>query len=537
MSIGKGQAFTWNGAVSNASSGCSLLDYFGKCGSYRNRTMDEVSGDMASIFGSDELNAIKTVFYNRMITRKPKGHDEVARGQGNKDEFVKSLRWLEVNRPDILRANLQLIPVVGRWDDLWYDSPVTGVYNYVNTEWVYPLVKVGMKSEYMRGLIAKYLPKIRSEANTKNDRHRRLNAWARGLCKYLGWSEKRYRKFKSSPEHQAHQFQRYMCGNEWDKIDFNSIAGKALFNLVKGKSLDAHNLSKKYEKWIETQPVAKFTGYPFELYKAARAGRGYYSGPTRTVVQTMTYNKQFDGLIELGKEGIPEEILDQGVLCALDTSGSMGTQVDSNGTTAMDVCVGLGIYFSKFLKGDFADNVVMFDSNSRWLKLKGNFCDRVDQVPMDSMGSTNFQSVIDLIVDYRIKNPDTPIEDYPKCLLVVSDMQFNPAGGYSWSYSEPKAGDTKTNYEQMMAKLKAVGLPEMSVIWWHVNGRDTKDVPSTMFDNGTTLVSGFDPSIITAILGGQEEVVDESTGEKRKLNPKEMMMKCLDQEVLNTLTV
>jgi hypothetical protein len=88
-----------------------------------------------------------------------------------------------------------------------------------------------------------------------------------------------------------------------------------------------------------------------------------------------------------------------------------------------------------------------------------------------------------------------------------------------------------------MQKLRAVGLPDMTIIWWQVNGQFTGDVPSTMFDNGTVLISGFDGAIVTTLLGGMEEVVDKVTGEKRKRTPEEMMELALDQEILNKIKV
>lgn len=531
---------TWNGALSNSSSGCTLLDYFAKCGSYRGRTLEEVSADMASIFGTDEDTALRIVLYNRMITRKPVGFESVQRGQGQKDEFIKSLAWLGANRPQLLANNLHLIPIVGCWKDLWYDSPSTKFYNYVDTGLVYDLVYKGMQDENQRQLIAKYLPKIRSNANTKTDRHRRLNAWARGFCEFVGWTERDYRKFKSDPTNTAHKFQRVMCSGRWDELDFGKIPGRALFNLVNGKTLSSHGLDNAYLNWIKTQPVANFTGYPYELFKAAKT-RG------SNLAKTYTYNAQFEKLIEVGRDSIPHEVLEKGVLCALDTSGSMGL-MDSdwdNGSgnpMPIDVCVGLGIYFSKFLQGAFADTVVMFDSKSRTLKLKGNFCDRVDQIKKEATawGSTNFQSVIDEIVRVRKQNPKIPVSDFPEVLLVVSDMQFNPTDtGYGWGSSRhiTMTRDTQTNYEVAMQKLAEVGLPPMSIIWWQVNGRFTGDVPSTMFDPGTTLISGFDGAIVTAILGGQEEVIDKKTGQKRKLTPDEQMHKALDQDVLNLVRV
>ena len=534
---------TWNGAVSNSTSGSSLLDYFAKCGSYRGRTCEEVNADVASIMGEDKLTALKIVFYNRMITRKVKGFNNetetVQKGQGQKDEFIKSLAWLENNYPDVLYDNLWLVPLVGTWKDLWYDSAATGFYYYLNAKKVYALVKAGLKSEYHRGLLAKQLPKIRSRKHVKNHRHMRLNAWARGLCEYLGWSEAQYRKFKSAPEHSAHMWQRQMCAGDWSELDFNLIPGKALFALLsqKGKdkknAIERHNLEQKYLEWIKKQPVAKFTGYPYELYKAAR-GR-------RTPIQRHTFNAQFEGLIKKAKDSTNPELLKKGVLCALDTSGSMegcyGMNGLPDGLAPIDICVGLGLYFSSLLEGAFKDHVIMFDNTSHFLELRGEFCDKVDQIPANAMGGTNFQSVIDEIVRVRKQNPEIPVSDFPEVLLVVSDMQFNPASDGGWYNRRTTGHDSETNYEVAMRKLRNVGLPDMTIIWWQVDGRFTGDVPSTMTDPGTVLISGFDGAIVTAILGGMEEVVDEKTGEKRKRTPDEMMQLALDQEILNKIKV
>ena len=524
--------FTWNGAISNSSSGNSCLDYFAKCGSYRFRSCEEVNADIASIFGENPLTAMKIVFYNRMITRKPKGFnnesDNLQKGQGQRDECIKSLAWLENNHPEILYKNLWLVPVVGRWSDLWYDSPSSKFYYYINSQKVYELIKSGLKSDYHRPLIAKYLPKIRSKRNITNDRHRRLNTFAKGLCSYLGWSEADYRKFKSGPINRAHLYQRFMCANAWTDLDFNMIPGKALFNLLNrtGKdfqnALQRHNMEEKYIEWIKTQPVAKFTGYPYELYQAAKC--------RKNLAQTYTLNRQFEGLLEKAKNSISPELLKRGVLCALDTSGSMC--VDYCMTTLgcpapIDICVGLGLYFSNLIEGHFKNHVIMFDDNSRFLKLNGNFCEQVDQINEEATawGGTNFQSVINEIVRVRRQNPKIPVEDYPEVLLVVSDMEFNPTG------------TNKTNYENAMRKLRNVGLPNMTIIWWQVNGRFTGDVPSTISDPGTVLISGFDGAIVTTILSGMEKVVDKTTGETRSKTPDEVMMECLDQEILNKIQI
>lgn len=512
---------TYNGAVAHSTTGVKLLDYFAECGSYQWRTQEAVNASMASIFAEDKVQAFKVMLYNRMVTRKVKGFvatESLQKGQGLRDEFAKSLKWLEANDPQFLYKNLYLIPQIGCWRDLWYYSPVTKVNHFVNPKEVYKLVKKGMKVEFHRHLLAKYLPKIRSASNVKNDRHRALNAWAKGLCEFLGWTEREYRIFKSNPDNTAHLWQRLACNDQWSDIDFNTISGKALFNLVKGKSLDKHGIKTNYEKWIMSKPVANFTGFVHELFIQA-------AKPGRDVAQTHTYNAQFNKLLENAINDVSPELLESGVLCALDTSGSMGSFGYYSGKARsyqpLDICLGLGIYFSSLLRGDFKDYVAMFDDTSRLLKVPGNFCQKVDQLHnhMNAMGSTNFQSLIDMLVKFRKNNPEVPLSDYPKTLLVVSDMMFDSSGRYN-------------NHKTALAKLASVGLTGMTFVWWNVNGYQ-KSYENKANDTGVVLVSGFDGSILTSVLKGTQLVKDEVTGELRQTTPLEVMNECLNQEILN----
>jgi hypothetical protein len=520
--------YTEKGALSHSTSSNFALDYFANAGTYRDRLEGDVAASISRVWSEDPELALRIMFYLRMISRKTKGFFEsesVQKGQGIKDEFIKLLKWLENSHPEVLYKNLWIVPIVGSWKDLWYDSASSGYYHYVTPKEVYKLVETGLADSYNRALIAKYLPRIRSKSNIKNDRHRRLNKWALGLCKHLGWSQMDYRKFKSNPENNAHLFQRFMCNNYWEQIDFKAIPGKALFNLVSrtgrdGKtSFQRHNVEEKYIKWLYTQPTVKFTGYVYDLFKSVNKKLHSIK-----IAEKVTYDKQFDGLIELAKADKTEG-LNGNVFCALDTSGSMSSMVNEN-TSAYEVCISLGIYFSALNEGAFKDHVIMFDNDSRILKLAGTFTERVQQIQSENTawGTTNFTSVIDLIVKIRKEHPNIPLEEYPETILVVSDLQFDPSGS------------NETNYETAVRKLKAVGINNVKFVWWQVTGR-SKQVPNKFNDKGVTMISGFDGSSLSLILGGQQDTIDAVTGEKRQLNPYENMIKMLDQELLNMLKI
>eukprot|EP01088_Endostelium_zonatum_P016471 TRINITY_DN4465_c0_g1_i2.p1 TRINITY_DN4465_c0_g1~~TRINITY_DN4465_c0_g1_i2.p1 ORF type:complete len:548 (+),score=149.41 TRINITY_DN4465_c0_g1_i2:167-1810(+) len=518
--------FTSNGAITNESSGSNLVNYFALAGNYRAREQDLVDADLEKIWAESPLVTLRMIFYFRIVSRKEKGFvttEKVQKGQGSRDEFRKSLHWLARNHPQELYDNLEIVPVVGSWKDLWHPY----LLGTLDQQQVFALIKKGMDDTYNVGLLAKYLPAIKSSGKISKDNADRAkqNQFAKSLAKYLKLSPTEYRKFKSNKKYTAHEFQRIMCEGKWDQLKFERVPGKALFQLVSGKGSDGKNVLERhdqiarYTSWIASQPVAKFTGYVYELFVTAKAA----SKPA----EVMTYNKQFDGLIELAKKD--EGGISGNVWCALDTSGSMQSAIQGlPKITAYDICLSLGIYFAELNTGAFHNNVIMFDSVSYVKQLSGTFKERITQLTTGrtAWGGTNFESVINEIVNLRTSRPEIPVSDFPQTLIVVSDMQFNPVGG-----------NAQTNYKNAMEKLRKVGLPNMRFIWWFVTQQGTGNFPSTIEDEGVTMIGGFDGSIVTMLLGGETKVVDKVTGKERQMNAYENMLKALDQEVLKEIKI
>lgn len=487
---------TENGALSNSSTGSTLVDDFANAGSYRGRSFDSIDADMSALWAESPIDALRFTLYLRLVTRKIKGFFETEspqRGQGNKDESLKRMLWIAYKHPETFYANLWLLPLVGCWKDLWVLMGIDHK-NELDHSKFFELMKKGLAHDDMKDLVLKYMPQIKAESKCKTTRAKVMNQLAKEFAKDLGITQKEYRKMKASGV--GHVFQQKISRGLFAELDWNRIPGKALTMLVSGKFLGNNKLEKSYLEWIKAQPTAKFTGYVYELYtKGLKA---------TSLLQTVTYDKQFDGLIALAKE--KTGAIQGNVWCALDTSGSMESHVTEN-ARAIDICVSLGIYFSALNEGAFKDHVIMFDNKSTVKKLKGTFTEKIAQIRSmaTAWGGTNFQSVIDEIVRIRKQFPDVPVSDYPTTLLVVSDMQFNPAGNGDWRGGGYGSGYTPaadhTNYEAAMAKLEAVGLPRIGIVWWDVTGRKT-DFPSTIDDKGTYMVSGFDGSIITMLLGG-----------------------------------
>jgi hypothetical protein len=105
-------------------------------------------------------------------------------------------------------------------------------------------------------------------------------------------------------------------------------------------------------------------------------------------------------------------------------------------------------------------------------------------------------------------------------------MQFNPV-----------RGNSSTNYEEAMKRLRSVGLNDVRIIWWQVNGRTT-DFPAQMNDKGVYMIGGFDPTNIKALMGLSTSVgnVDFNAREKKEQTPQDGMKNFLSQPIFQLLS-
>ena len=110
---------------------------------------------------------------------------------------------------------------------------------------------------------------------------------------------------------------------------------------------------------------------------------------------------------------------------------------------------------------------------------------------------------------------------------MVSDMQFNPV-----------SGNTSSNYKEAMKKLSRYFPQEyvdkFKIVWWYCADCTTSDFPSTMDDAGTYMISGFDGSVISFLLGG--EGLSEKDN-KQSPSMEEIIQMALNQEILKDIVL
>jgi hypothetical protein len=120
-------------------------------------------------------------------------------------------------------------------------------------------------------------------------------------------------------------------------------------------------------------------------------------------------------------------------------------------------------------------------------------------------GSTNIQAAFELILDAAVKHK-VPKAEMPTKVLILSDMEFNGCVTMGAQTTSMWGGGTPVSVSAMdmiRDKFANAGYELPQVVFWNLNGR-AGNSPVTYNETGTALVSGFSPSIVKSVLGGEE---------------------------------
>ena len=526
-----------NGAVKFITTGNDFVDQFGKVSQYKaQRPFQEISKDTQLLWSQNKFMALCFIFYIRIITRKVTLSDgkctkTTQRGQGLKHEGIFRMMWVALNDPEVFWKNIPLFISIGSWKDiiamLSYDLQYNGWKNRV-LDWdsFGKLILAGLENSNTTNLVKKYLPQIKANKQCKTLEAQADNIIAKWLCSLLfGAKEnqygfyKQYRKMKVSGT--AHKWQQLISRGQHNLIDFNTVHGRALAQLVSGKYLKNQHLEEVYEKWIMNKPVAKYTGYVYELLSPVKNG---YDNVNLKRYQKETINKQFYGLIETAKQGMLPN--DSGLMVVVDTSFSMTSNVPGTKMSSYDVAKSMALYFSYLLKGVFSKSWMEFNDSAVLKKWAGdNPVDNLQNDNSEAYGSTNFQSVTKLFVSLFKKG--VPISDFPKGILCLSDGCFN------------HAGENKTNREKMLKVFEKEGFPKdyinnFKIILWDIPN-SYYGTPQTTFEEFADApnlfhISGFDGSAVAFITGVEAQKYEPKTNE-------ELFAAAMNQEIMGLLSV
>lgn len=533
-----------NGALKYSTSGDAFVDNFALIANFKApRDYAEVSKDMYKLWSINPEKCLQLAVYIRLITRETQialpGETvtlDVQRGQGLKNEGIMRMLWLAIHHKPTFMANMPYFIAAGSWKDVFEMMSLDLQYHgwkgrKLDWNFVRNTILSGLANPSTSELVKKYLPTIRSvkECKTVESQARTIIGQYLASCIYgkkkskekesdSRAAQRKYRRIKRSGT--AHKWQQLISQKNLLELDFNTIHGRALSLLVGSKFLKNHGLIEKYQKWIASKPVAKYTGYVFELFQPL--GNSYQINRLPEY-QEMTINKQFDGLVETGKQNLRP---DNKLLVVRDISSSMTSCGRGTNMSAYAIAKSMALYFSAMFDGPFKDAYATFSDTCKLCKWQGKTAIEKWANDTDSnFGSTNFQAVAEMLVKIRKNVPES---EFPTGVLCISDGDFN------W------CGVNESNFNKFRKTLLSGGFSKdfvenFKLILW--------DIPNSYYGNSTRAkfedfadapnnfyISGYDPAAVAFIMGTEQRQVTPK-------NASELFIAAMDQDLLNRLTI
>ena len=471
--------YTEKGDITHKTSKSDVLDMFALGGSYRNREDNDVILLFKNAYEENPELAMKCLFYLR----------DIRGGQGERRFFRVAFKWLCEKHIKSAKKNLINVPEYGRWDDLIYVAVNTPLQNEAFAIIKHQLaLDVNCKTP---SLLAKWLP----SQNASNDETKKLGHI---MAKYLGISNKQYRKTLSTLRERIKVLEKLMSANRWNEIEFSKIPSKAGL-IYKNAFARRDILAKKYEAFAKdkTTKVNAEALYPQEIAERIFNSCGYGGWSKRASLSEtdrLILQKYWDNLKDFynGRE--------ENGIAIVDVSGSMTG-------TPLNAAVSLGAYIAEKAHGPFANHFITFSNRPQLVKFEG--VDIVDKFircsNADWGGTTNLRAVFDLLLK-TAKNQNTRVEDMPTRLYIFSDMEFDSCVSFSdgdnWGYYKIASENSiQTGLESIKEKWAREGYKLPQVIFWNLNARNN-NIPA--IGEGFSYVSGFSPSMIDCILTGKD---------------------------------
>lgn len=376
---------------------------------------------------------------------------DVRGGAGEREVVRKILTYMEKNHPAALERILPLIPEYGRFDDLLVFQ--TQAFK----EKAYVIIGDALRAG--NGLAAKWMP--------------RKGPIAVEIRNFFGMSPKQYRKSLVALTKVVEQD---MCAKRWNMIEYSHVPSLAAARYQKAFNRNDPMGYAKYKSKLATGE-AKINAnavYPYDVIKSGKFGGDH------AVMQA-----QWDAL--------PRYIGDELVLPMCDVSGSMGCPVGGNDNlSCMDVCVSLGLYLADKNTGPFKDMFLTFSATPSINVLKGDLRSKLRQLETANWGmNTNLNAAFDEILRVAVKGK-VKAADMPKYLLIMSDMEFDRCTRFDDSAMQ-----------MIQRKFEAAGYEVPKIVFWNLHAR-AGNVPVKYNMKNVALVSGFSPSIMSAVLGAKD---------------------------------
>ena len=417
---------TENGAVALNTTGSACLDLFSVAGALREAEDARVEALFAEAYKEDPLLATKIVFYAR----------DIREGLGERKTFRTLLRYMAQKHAEALTANLDLIGVFGRYDDLYclVGTPLEdAMWDAMRVQFQEDLHNLHQGNAV--SLMAKWI----KTADASSQNTRRLGILT---AEKLGYPVYNFKRMVRSLRRQIGVVEALMSVGRWDEIRYSAVPSRAM--MIYRNAFQKHD-GERFQAYVDKAAAGQ---------EKINAGALY---PYDIVERFMYHREQGEGarVLEAQWSQLPDYVEPgTNAIVMADVSGSMTGR-------PMATSIGLGIYFAERNKGAYHNMFMTFSGLPEVVLLKGETLEqRIAAMSKAAWGmNTDLKAAFDKVLDMALDN-HVPQEEMPKAIIVISDMEIDHCGNKDWSF-----------YDKMAHRFGKHGYRIPDIIFWNVNSR------------------------------------------------------------------
>ena len=278
----------------------------------------------------------------------------------------------------------------------------------------------------------------------------------------------------------------------WDEIKYPEVPSRAM--MIYRKAFMKHD-AERFGEFISKAEngevkINASTLFPYDI------------------VEKILYDRESNKVLEAQWKALPDYV-EKGTnaLVMADVSGSMRGR-------PMATSIGLAIYFAERNVGAYHNLFMTFSDRPETVILRGETLEQkirnVSRANWDN--NTDLKAAFERVLEIAKKH-NTPQEEMPKAIVVISDMEIDYCGNREWSF-----------YDKMANKFRKAGYVIPNIIFWNVNSR--QDVFHADHNRkGVQLASGQSVTVFKQIL--------QNLG----YNPVEAMENTINSERYDCITV
>ena len=448
---------------------------------------------------------------------------DVRGGKGERKLFYQMMSMFIDQRPQVVKALLDLVPEYGCWRDLYaeeFRECRPEIEELVVKQLKKDAATMGANPEASISLCAKWAPREGKNTQATKILAEKLFPEERGLSQRL----KRYRHLVAGLNRHIDTTEIKMCGGAWAEIEPGAVPGvclakhmKAFLNeSLKGRGLrrpddkDRMDCREHFQEHMakaakgEAKVNGAVTRYPHQVIKdVVRGAEGAEREALIAVWNGMVANaKALGGL--------------QKTIAMCDFSGSMQSAGSAKDTPYW-VSMAMGLLIAEVTSDEFKDTFLTFDSNPTWHKLPAaaDIFSRVNSIGHIGQGlSTDFQKAMDLVLATLKEKRVRPGQE-PKDLIVITDMAWDKAcaSNQQSAYTDHsyrhvvKTSRWQTHVQMIREAFKragedmwgaANGWTPPRIVVWNV-AATCNDFHSTSDNEGVIMLSGWSPSLFKVL--------------------------------------